>query len=136
MTRNVGLWIDHKHAFIFWQDKEDVLEIPSNVEPRVPFSGGSRIGGLYNQNLGKEQRFYDRFENQLREFYEKVIAALRSAEHIYIMGPGEAKIELEKLLLQHKELRDRLLTVETVDKMTKHQMAAHARNFFTHALEA
>lgn len=132
MTRNVGLWIDHKHAFVLWQGKEEVLEIPSNVEPRI--SGGARIDGMHNLNMGKEQRFNDRFDGHLREYYRKVISTIQEAEHILIMGPGEAKHEFERNLLEHKDLRTRVMKIESADKMTRHQMAAHVREFFKQAL--
>lgn len=134
MKRNVGLWIDHKRTFIVWQDREEILEIPSDVEPRI--SGGARIDGMHNLNMGKEQRFNDRFEAQLREYYQKVISNIQEAEHILIMGPGEAKLEFRRNLLTHKDLRARVMKVESADKMTIPQMAAHVRAFFKHALAA
>ena len=128
MTRNVGLWIDHKHAFISWQDKEDVLEVPSNVEPRV--------GVLFDQTHGKEHQINDRFVKQLHAYYEKIIGAIHEAENIYIFGPGEAKRELEKTLRQHKDLRGRWVRVAAADRMTGNQIAARVREFFTRELVA
>ena len=136
MPRNVGLWIDHKQAYINWQGEDNLQIIPSNVEPKVPFSGGSRIGGLYNQNLGKELRFNDRFEHQLHEYYEKVVSMIHGAEYIFIMGPGEAKKELERELKKHKGLGKHVLKVETADKMTEHQIVARVKHFYQQELAA
>jgi len=135
MTRHVGLWIDHKNAYIIMPGEQQVQVIPSNLEPRV-HGGGTRIGGMYNQGLDSELGYNDRYQHQLHEFYEKVITSVREAEHIYVMGPGEAKLEFEKALHKHKGLRERLLKVETADKMTQKQMAARVRDFFTHELVA
>lgn len=135
MTRHVGLWIDHKHAYIISHEDKKVQVIPSNLEPRV-HGGGTRIGGMYNQGLDSELGYNDRYQHQLHEFYEKVIGAVREAEHIFVMGPGEAKHEFEKALQKHKDLRDRLLKTETAAKMTEKQMTARVREFFTRDLVA
>jgi stalled ribosome rescue protein Dom34 len=130
MDRNIGLWIDHKQAFLIWQGRKKVEVIPSNLEPRTHFSGGTHIGGRYNQNLDSELKHEDRYKNQLGKYYEHVIATIRNADSIFIMGPGEAKIELEKAIKKHKDMIKKLLRVETADKMTKNQMAARVREFF------
>jgi hypothetical protein len=54
---------------------------------------------------------------------------LREATAILILGPGEAKLELNKRFEQ-KNLGDRIIGVEAADKMTKPQIAAKAREFF------
>lgn len=131
MVRNVGVWIDHKHAYLIWEKEGKMEEIPSNVQPRVNYSGSRRIGGTYNPGVDSELGYYDRYQHQLREFYEKVIAALSGADAIFLMGPGEAKIELEKMIQKNKELSKRLVEVVPADKMTEGQMMARVREFFT-----
>lgn len=135
MTRNIGLWIDHKQAYIIEYEEKKTQVIPSNLEPRI-HSGGTRIGGMYNQGLDSELGYNDRYQHQLHEFYEKVISAVREAEHLFVMGPGEAKHEFEKALHKHKDLRGRLIKNETADKMTENQMTARVREFFTRELTA
>ncbi|MFA6506438.1 MAG: hypothetical protein WCT14_10080 [Treponemataceae bacterium] len=46
------------------------------------------------------------------------------------MGPGEAKIELKERLEKHK-LGGRIVGIQTVDKMTDHQVAVRVRKHFT-----
>jgi hypothetical protein len=135
MKGNVGLWIDHKHAYIIWQGQNKIQVIPSNIEPRVR-AGGTRIGGMYNQGLDSELRHNDRYQHQVHEYYTQVIAAIHDAERVFIMGPGEAKYEFGKALQKHKDLRGRLLKIETADKMTNHQMAARVRQFYVTELAA
>jgi hypothetical protein len=130
MTRNVGVWIDHKQAYLIWEKEGKMEVIPSNVQPRVNYSGSRRIGGLYNPGMDSELRYYDRYEHQLREYYEKVLAALAGADAIFVMGPGEAKIELEKMIQKNKDLSKRLVEVAPADKMTEGQMMARVREFF------
>jgi len=130
MNGNIGLWIDHKQAFLIWHDRKKVEVIPSNLEPRIHFSGGTRIGGKYNQSVDSELRHNDRYNNQLSKYYEKVILTIQNADSIFIMGPGEAKLELEKKIKNNKELLKKLLKVETADKMTRNQMVAYVKEFF------
>lgn len=72
----------------------------------------------------------DRFRLQLNKYYQQVISALKNANLIFIMGPGQAKIEFEKVMKKNKTMEKRILKVETADKMTKNQMIAHVREFY------
>jgi stalled ribosome rescue protein Dom34 len=131
MNRELGLWIDHKQAYLIWSGNKKVDVIPSNLEPRAHPASGARIGGRYNQHVDSELRLNDRYNQQLQKFYEKVIEMIQTADSIFIMGPGEAKRELEKALERRKPLRSRLVKVETADKMTVNQMIAYVKEFFT-----
>ena len=135
MSLNVGLWLDHKQAYVIWDGNKDITTIPSNLERRIHFSGGVRIAGTYNQGRDSELRHNDRYEHQLNQYYTKIIARIEEAESIFIFGPGEAKIELEKALEKHKSMRDKLLKVETADNMTNAQMVAHVRKFYEQSSE-
>ena len=85
MTKEIGLWIDHKNAVIVTSpEQEDVQRISSHID-----KGAS----------GSSEDAHDRhIENQQNEFYDEVIASLGNATAILIMGPGEAKTELQKRL--------------------------------------
>jgi stalled ribosome rescue protein Dom34 len=72
----------------------------------------------------------DRFKQQLNKYYQQVLSALKNADAILLMGPGEAKIEFEKAVKKNKGMQNRILKVETADKMTKNQMLAHVREFY------
>ena len=130
MDRNVGLLIDHKQAFVI-SDQDGIVEvIPSHIEPPAHYSGGTQLGGKLNQKTDTEFRKSDRFRLQLKKYYQQVISSLKDANSIFIMGPGEAKIEFQKAIKRYKSLQGRVLKVETADKMTKNQMVAYVRNFY------
>jgi stalled ribosome rescue protein Dom34 len=130
MDRNIGLWIDHKQAYVI-SDQDGIVEvIPSQIEPPAHYSGGTQLGGKQNRKADTEFRKSDRFRLQLKKYYQQVISALKDANSILIMGPGEAKIEFEKALMKYKSLQNRVLKVETADKMTKNQMVAYVRKFY------
>ena len=88
MQRDVALWIDHRQAVIaaVTGDTEDLARILSGLEKHVRFSGGE---GEAEDSRDK------RFEGHLHKYYDKVVASLRDARSILILGPGEAKQELE-----------------------------------------
>lgn len=130
MDRNIGLWIDHKQAYVISYEDAKVEVIPSHLEPPAHYSGGTQLGGKQNQKADMELRHNDRFRLQLNKYYQQVISAVKDANSILIMGPGLAKIEFEKVVKKHKSMYKRLLKVETTDKMTKNQMIAHVRKFY------
>ena len=125
MKREIGLWIDHRQAVmvIVTNEGEEVKRIMSDMEKDVRFS--SRTA-----DIGSPEDVRDRqFENHLNKYYDDVIGSLRNAESILIFGPGEAKGELEKRLAG-EGLKERIVGVETVDKMTDNQIAAKVRQHF------
>jgi hypothetical protein len=130
MDRNVGLWIDHKQAYAIWSTDGTVQVIASHIDPPAHYSGGTQLGGKLNQKGDVELHHNDRFRLQLNKYYQQVISALKDADSIFIMGPGQAKIELEKAIKKHKSMQSRILKVETADKMTKNQMIAYVRKFY------
>ena len=132
MRTKVGLWIDHRKAIVVAvTDKGEVIElIISKVEKQPRRSGNSPLKGPYeSQQVPSDDSRQRRFTGHLNIYYEAVIACLRDAESILILGPGEAKGELKKRLEKSK-LDGRIAGVETVDKMTDRQIAAKVRHYF------
>jgi len=123
MTSNAGVWIDHKKAVIvrIQDGVEEMHSIDSGMEQHVRYAGGK-----------PEDQIEHRFTNHLKEYYAKVIAVLHDAGSILILGPGEAKGELETRL-RVESPGTHVVGIETVDKMTDHQIAAKVREHFLHA---
>lgn len=130
MDRNVGLWIDHRQAYAIWLEDGRIEVISSDIEPPAHSLGGTQLGGKLNQNGDLELHHNDRFKHQINKYYQRVMSALRDAASIFIMGPGTAKTEFEKVLKKNKTMQKRILKVETADKMTKNQMIAYVREFY------
>jgi hypothetical protein len=120
----VGVWIDHRKAVIaiIAGKKEEIRQVTSNMEKHVRYSGGAR------EDSAEDQRDR-RFTGHLNKYYDEVIACIRDADSILILGPGEAKIELEERLGK-EALRGRIVGIETADKMTNRQVAARVRQRF------
>lgn len=134
MKEYVGIWIDHEKAFIVStnKDKDAIACIKSNVEGHFRLSGGSRSSTPYGpQEVASERKIEERRKHHLRQYYHRIIQAISDAQGIFIFGPGEAKIELEKEIKKRsKELSSKIVRTETTDKMTERQIAAKVRNFF------
>ena len=124
MKKEVGVWIDHRKAVIvtLLEGVEEISYIESDVGMHAKYSGT-------NQNLPAENQMDRRFNNHLNKYYDSVISLIKDADSILILGPGEAKIEFEKQLLNEK-LCDRVVGVETLDKVTERQLAALVREHF------
>ena len=125
MKKEVGLWIDHRKAVIVSvTDKgEETILIISDMEKHVRYSGAAQ------EDSAEDQRDA-RFTGHLNKYYDRVISCVRDAESILIFGPGEAKVELEKRL-EKESLGERVVGIETVDKMTDRQIAARVRQQFS-----
>ncbi len=132
MKKEAGLWIDHRQAVIviLLDQTEEIKRITSNVEKHVRYSGASHASRTSESHSattedGRERRFDD----QLSKYYDAVISYLRDATSILILGPGEAKVELQKRLEDHG-LSDRIVAIETADKLSDDQIAAEVRQHF------
>ncbi|HEU4745602.1 MAG TPA: hypothetical protein VFS61_10210, partial [Anaerolineales bacterium] len=128
MKKQVGLWIDHREAVIVvLTDKDEkITRIKSDAEKQTRFPGGSRKDGLQKTEAVRDKRL----EQDLGKYFDDVIANIREAGLIQIFGPGEAKGELVKRL-ETEGLKERIVEVETMDKMTDNQIAAKVREHFS-----
>ena len=141
MKKYVGIWLDHREAFVvslvkdqpFAGENQEMIErIESDIERRVRLSGGSRSRKTpYGpQDISVDSKQEDRFKLQLREYFKEILLRIGDADEILIFGPGEAKIELKKEIETSKRLANRIKKIESADKMTKRQIAAKVRAFF------
>ena len=132
MKRDVGLWIDHRKAVIVTVENEVevIREIRSNVEKHVRFSSGTRSKVPSKPQMSTAEDMRDRqFGDDLGRYYEGIISLIKDADSIWIIGPGEAKVELEKRL-KRDELSGRIIGIETVDKLTDRQIVEKVRQHF------
>jgi hypothetical protein len=132
MKKEVGLWIDHsKTVMVTIKDETEVVrEVRSNMEKNLRFKSGKDAKTPNTSTRSTAEDMRDRrFGNHLGNYYEGVVSLIRDADSIWIFGPGEAKVELENCL-KRDDLGDRIVGVETVDRMTDNQIAAKVRDRF------
>ena len=130
--KNIGLWIDRKKAILVIQTEqgERLQQIESGIGRHVRYHGASHpkvpFSAQYQQG---DDQLDNRFTEQINKFYEKVIAHLRETDVVFIFGPGEAKLELEKRIA-HEKIRAQITGLETTDKMTERQIMSKVRHYF------
>jgi stalled ribosome rescue protein Dom34 len=133
MSSQVGLWIDHRRAFIVYLagDETTSQTILSDIEKHVRASGGSRSSTPYGpQDIFAEDRVDRKFKHHLEQYYERVARAVGGIESVFIMGPGEAKDELKRHLQKSRQKPRPVIRVETTDKMTEAQIIAKVKQHF------
>ena len=128
MSRNAGLWIDHKEAVIVFtatsaDSAEETKRMESGIEKHVRYSGRAASEGVAEDQRDRKHA------TELDQYYDDVIAQLKDATSILIFGPGEAKGEFKKRL-ENKGADERIVGVETTDKMTDNQIAAKVREHY------
>jgi hypothetical protein len=135
MMKNIGLWIDHKKAIIVVQNEkgQDIQKIESGVGRHVSYRGAPHPRSPYSAQYQQgDDQLDNKFTEQLNKFYDKVIAQIRAAEAVLIIGPGEAKLEFEKRLT-HEKVKVPIVSIEPADKLTDRQIAAKVKNYFQEA---
>ena len=118
MNKYLGLWIDHRKAVLIFHPtgEEEIKTILSEVEK----DSSSPI---------PEDSQDRKYQNQLNVYYDEVIGHIHQIESLLIFGPGEAQGELGKRL-EHKHPNGRTVKLETADRLTDRQIAAHVRAYF------
>ena len=132
MSIRSGVWIDHRKAMIvaLGPDGEHTTLIASNVEKHGERGGDSPLRGSYEAaQVPADDSRQRALTGELNVYYDAVIVALGKFESVLLFGPGEAKDQLKKRLVKMK-LGERIVAVETDDKMTDHQIVAKVRAHF------
>jgi stalled ribosome rescue protein Dom34 len=122
MAIKAGVWIDHRQATVVLVTNtgKRIKKIASGIEK----PDHSRLKHKYTRNdFVAEDRLEHKLMSRLKDFYNEVIASVRGAEQILIVGPGEVKAQFRKLL-KSKEHRGRIAELETTDKMTDSELVA------------
>jgi hypothetical protein len=132
---NAGVWIDHRRSVLvtLTATGEQTTVIVSHVEKHLERGGDSPMKGPYESlQVPADDSRQRALTGELNIYYDTVVAALRSAERLILLGPGEAKVELRKRL-ERAQLGARVVAIETEDKMSNREIAARVREFFSGA---
>jgi hypothetical protein len=132
MASEAGVWIDHKQAIVVLVTDagKEIKKIAFDIGQPIRSKGGSRSKNPYKpKEFVAEDRLERKLGNDRNDYYDDVIALIRGAEALLILGPGEAKGEFLKRL-QSKKLRGIAVEVDTADKMTDRQIAAKVGQHF------
>jgi hypothetical protein len=133
MATKAGVWIDHKHAIVVLTTNsgQEIKKIAFDIGQPVRRVGKSRQKNKYTPNdFVAEDRLERKVEADRKDYYDDVIACIRGAGSLLILGPGEAKGEFSKHIMAKKR-RGLTVELETADKMTDRQLAAKVSEHYT-----
>jgi len=132
MANHIGIWIDRKQAVMVILDEqgEQIRRLVSGASKRVQTDRKVRSKNpKRTQPLPAGDRKDRQFLEKLNQYYETISTSLRDAASVFIFGPGEAKLELERRLARQKAAPP-IVAVEAADRMTERQIAAKVRKVF------
>lgn len=132
MATKAGVWIDHKQAVVvlITDAGQETKKIAFDIGQPVRSVGKSSSKKKYTPNdFVAEDRLGRKVQNDRKDYYNDVIACIKGADTLLILGPGEAKGELSKHI-KAKKVRGIVVEIETADKMTDRQVAAKLQQHF------
>ena len=124
MSKEVGVWIDHKKAVIVSIAAGEVTTrtLTSDVGGHPHYSSSQEGGG--------EKKYEQRHAEQLDRYYDDVIGQMGKPDALLLFGPGEAKLQLNERLGRSHVLSESLVAVETTDKLTEPQIVAKVKDHY------
>jgi hypothetical protein len=123
MSHDVGVWIDHKKAVIvsIAEGQVTTRTLESDVGAHPHYSGF---------HAGGEKKYEDRHNQDLDRYYDDVIGQLGEPNALLLFGPGEAKLQLKERLGRPKGPSERIVAVESTDKLTDPQIVAKVKEHY------
>jgi hypothetical protein len=119
----VGIWIDHRKAVIVSASADRVIA----KTPESDVGSHARYSGPQD---GGEKKYEERHGQHLDRYYDEVISQLGQPEALRLFGPGEAKLQLKERLSRSKTLAERIVGIETTDKLTDRQIVAKVKEHY------
>ncbi|MFZ5949723.1 MAG: hypothetical protein ACOYXC_03395 [Candidatus Rifleibacteriota bacterium] len=133
MKEKIGIWIDHRRAWIIIpaakRTKATVIQVESGIEEHTHMASGLRSditpGSMDRMAEDNHQR---NIQQHLHKFYDQVVGKMIEAKTIVIFGPGQAKVELKNRLA---DLRPGWNNAEVrpAEKMTQTQIVNWVKNY-------
>jgi hypothetical protein len=135
MATKAGVWIDHQRAVVVLISDagQEIRQFKSSPTPSARPASGSRSKNKYTPNdFIAEDRRDRKLADERKQLYDEVLACLRGADALLLLGPGEAKGEFSKHIVA-KKLRGLKVELETTDKLTDRQLAVRVGEHFAKA---
>lgn len=105
--------------------------LESDIGPHARYSGRAGYPTPDGpQEGGGEINYEERYGQHLNRYYDQVIGQLGHPEALLIFGPGEAKLQLRERLSRAKALSERIIGIETADKLTDPQIVAKVKEHY------
>ncbi len=131
--RKVGIWIDQKEANLITLTKKAIHSktIYSDIETRIRIEGESKQFGRFgDQYLVDEKGKENRVKEYTQKYMLRVVKELSKADEIFLFGPAQMKLKLEKLISGIPELAIKMKETKTAENMTHNQKLAYVKDFY------
>lgn len=129
----MGIWIDSREARIVQVvegKRISVSRMFSGLSTRERFAGEtSRKVKRGFTGFDFERQHRNRLAQSLKQFCETVARVVGPGDHVYVLGPAQTRLILEKTLHESNSTA-RILGVEACDKLSDNQLMEKVRLFF------
>jgi NADPH-dependent 2,4-dienoyl-CoA reductase/sulfur reductase-like enzyme len=130
----LGIWLDHSRAEVVEIQGDEVRHstVESEVGRKHRAMGGTRMPrrGSFTSPGASEHRVERHRGEQIARFYKRLLPAIRAADRVLVVGPGEAKMELAAEVERQKSLQGRIEAVKTQPLLTPNQLIALVKRHF------
>ena len=129
-----AIWIDHRKAIVLCADAEGNLiekDMISPVGQRQRFAGeGTNKTTSFGHVVSNESHRQHKEENDFHGFLKEIVAILERPEGILILGPGDARHELQNEVEKEKTFKGIMLENRPADKMDEVELTAAMKEYF------
>ena len=133
-TNRYGIWVDHRQAVVVRLDGEERLThetMKSGISVPRRFQGEETDKtGLFGHTLNRQTQEQRKSTREFQSFIKEVVRSLDRVNAILVMGPGNARHELENEVGRRKSLEGVWLVNRPADKMTIPQLRAEVLEHF------
>jgi hypothetical protein len=83
-----------------------------------------------SQEGGWEKKYEERHNRHLDQYYDEVISQMGQPDALLLFGPGETKLQLKDRLGRSQASSERIVAVESTDKLTHPQIVAKVKEHY------
>ncbi|MBX2971386.1 MAG: hypothetical protein KF803_18615 [Cyclobacteriaceae bacterium] len=137
--KNTGIWIDSREARIVQvvNGKQITLnQMFSGLNKKERFDGETSRKikrGFTGFDYERQQR--NRFGQALKQFCQAVAREVGTSDNVYLLGPAQTKLMLEKALKESNS-KARVLGVDACDKLSDNQLTEKVKIYFSAYLQS
>ncbi len=133
-TNRYGIWVDHRQAVVVCLDGEGRIThetMKSGVSlPRRFMGEETDKTGLFGHTLNRQTQEQRKSAREFHAFVKEVVRSLERVNAILVLGPGNARHEIENEVGRRKTLEGVWLVNRPADKMTLPQLKAEVLDHF------
>jgi stalled ribosome rescue protein Dom34 len=134
--KKVGVWLDKRVAYVFLKNDsgtEEMRTVFSKTEEREEISKAyrDRVKQGATEKLS-DKKLLEHEKNELNLYFTDIVNHFQDADEIVLFGPSLTAERLYKRLeVQNPLLKAKIKDVIKVDSMTKNQIRALIKNYYS-----